>query len=136
MNVKLFCGHLNTQKFGSISNKCGANSATIQSVYTSDVALQTHAERYIRRFRIAKRRILAPFRKTQRWKRFVCKRNAYPLQDWGCNDMDPVQCKRSPSLEVLNQRMNICSFCSKTMIFSYVFSSMTRLAKASSRRAR
>ena len=50
------------------------------------------------RFRIAERRILAPFRKTQQWKRSVCERNAYPLQDRGRNDTDPVQCKRSPSL--------------------------------------
>ena len=49
------------------------------------------------RFRIAERRILAPFQKTQRWKRSVCKRNAYPLQDRGRNDTDPVQCKRSLS---------------------------------------
>ena len=47
MNVKPFCGHLNAQKFGPISNKCGAKSATTQSVYTSNVALQTHAERYV-----------------------------------------------------------------------------------------
>ena len=47
------------------------------------------------RFRIAERRILAPFPKTQRWKRSVCKRNADPVQDWGRNDTDPVQCKRS-----------------------------------------
>ena len=97
MNVKPFCGHLNAQKFGPISNKCGAKSATTQSVYTSNVALQTHAERYVP-FPNSERRILAPFRKTQRWKRSVCKRNAYPLQDRGCNDTDPVQCKRSLSV--------------------------------------
>ena len=30
-----------------ILNKCGAKSATTQSVYTSNVALQTHAEHYV-----------------------------------------------------------------------------------------
>ena len=94
MNVKPFCRHLNAQKFGPILNKCEAKSTKIQSVYTSNVALQTHAERYVP---LAECRILAPFGKTQQCKRSVCKRNAYPLQDQGCNDMDPVQCKRSPN---------------------------------------
>ena len=78
-------------------NKCGARSATIQSVYTSNVALQTHAERYVPfpNSGASHTFAVAPFRKTQRWKRSVCKRNAYPLQDWGrCNEKDPVQCKR------------------------------------------
>ena len=70
-----------------ILNKCGAKSATIQSVYTSNIALQTRAECYVQ--------------KTQRRKRSVCKRNAYPLQDRGCNNTDPVQCKRNLSGRIL-----------------------------------
>ena len=45
-------------------------------------------------YRIAERRILVPLLKSQGLKRSVRKRNACPPQVWGCNDMDPVQCKR------------------------------------------
>ena len=63
--------------------------------FTSNVALQTNAERHVPFPNSGASHILAPFRKTQRLKRSVCKRNAYPRQDQGCNDTDPVQCKRS-----------------------------------------
>ena len=97
LNVKPFCGHLNVTLCGHLSSAPSQTSAEQKVQRPRVFTLATLRCKPMRsvtyRFRIAERRILAPFRKT-RWKRSVCERNADPVQDRGCNDTDLVQCKR------------------------------------------
>ena len=92
MSAKLFADthckysefkRLFTCSFGPILNKCGAKSATILRMRSVTYRFRTTSVAYS--CRSEKRNDGS----------VLCEGNVYPLQGRGCNDMVPVQCKRS-----------------------------------------